>query len=121
MNARQNGSRLEIHFQDSCMNKKINKCHEGPGHHQEINRKWYLYDNMMFLFDYVLQHKIMECYLSSSHIDHFKNDTSIEESVEPDTKEDQETAGQEVRSQTTDNSEYLENVKSINELVFKKP
>ncbi|KAF0703289.1 MADF domain-containing protein [Aphis craccivora] len=83
-------------------------------------RKWYLFDNMLFLSDYMLQHKKMESNLSSPYIDQFENDSFVDEPLVPDPEENQETAEQEVLSQTID-TEDVENEKSSNEPIFKKP
>jgi len=63
-------------------------------------RKWYLFDNMLFLSDYVLQHKKMESNLNSSHIDNLKNDSFVEEPIMSDTEQNLETVEKEVISQT---------------------
>jgi len=83
-------------------------------------RKWYLFDNMLFLSDYVLQHKKMESNLSSYHIDHTENDSFVEEPIVSDTEQNLETAEQEVLSQTIA-TEDVENERSSNEPLFKKP
>ncbi|KAE9523040.1 hypothetical protein AGLY_016671 [Aphis glycines] len=83
-------------------------------------RKWYLFDNMLFLSDYVLQHKKMESNLNSSHIDNIENDSFVEEPIVPDAEQNLETVEQEVISQTIVN-EDAENEKSSNEPLFKKP
>ncbi|XP_050065734.1 transcription factor Adf-1-like [Aphis gossypii] len=81
-------------------------------------RKWYLFDNMLFLSDYVLQHKKMERNLNSSHIDNIENDSFVEEPIVPDAEQNLETVEQEVISQTIVN-EDAENEKSSNEPLFK--
>ncbi|XP_029348049.1 uncharacterized protein LOC107882666 [Acyrthosiphon pisum] len=84
-------------------------------------RQWYLFDNMLFLSDYVLQHKKMESNLSSSHIDHLENESLVEQPIVSDTEKNLETAEQdEVLSQTIV-TEDVENEKSSNEPLFKKP
>lgn len=82
-------------------------------------RKWYLFDNMLFLSDYVMQHKKMESNLSGFHIDHYENDSFVEEPVVPDSEENHGKK-QEGLSETID-TEELQNDKSTNKPVFKKP
>lgn len=53
---------------------------------------------MLFLSDYVLQHKKMESNLNSSHIDNLENDSFVEEPIVPDTEQNLETVEQEVIS-----------------------
>jgi len=64
-----------------------------------------------------MQHKKLESNLSSSHIDHFENDSFVEKPVVPDSEQNQETE-QDVLSQTID-TEDSGNEKSNNEPVFK--
>lgn len=76
---------------------------------------------MLFLSDYVLQHKKMESNLSSSNIDHLENESLVEQPIVSDTEKNLETAEQdEVLSQTIV-TEDVENEKSSNEPLFKKP
>lgn len=76
---------------------------------------------MLFLSDYVLKHKKMESNLSSSHIDHLEHDSFVEQPIVSDTEQNLETAEQdEVLSQTIV-TEVVENEKSSNEPLFKKP
>jgi len=81
MNVRQNGPHIELNFEDSSANNK--KMSTGSGASSR-KRKLCLFDNMLCLSDYVLKHKKMESNLSSSHIDHFENDSFVEEPVVPD-------------------------------------
>lgn len=75
---------------------------------------------MLFLSDYVLQHKKMESNLNSSHIDNLENDSFVEEPIVLNTEQNLETVEQEVISQTIVNEDE-ENEKSSNEPLFKKP
>lgn len=52
-------------------------------------RKWYLYDTMGFLRDFIMQHKKMSSNFVGDELDE-SMDTHLEESVIPDSEEEQD-------------------------------
>ncbi|CAI6352235.1 unnamed protein product [Macrosiphum euphorbiae] len=81
-------------------------------------RKWYLYDNMAFLKDYMLQHKTMTSNLTADDLDETTY-TNVEESEVPNVEEDPDVTLQLNPGVNVD--EEIDSEQSSSAHEFKKP